>query len=70
MSNYVDPMTIQDVKAVLVWNEIKEANYPSINLNNINAVSISKGKINKFNVARIASKYPDVYNNMLNVLNT
>ena len=69
ISNYADPMRIQGVKAALVWNTIKEESYPSINLDDRNAVSIAKVKINKSNADRIASKYPDVYNNILNVLN-
>ena len=68
-SNYADPMRIQGVKAAMVWNAIKQDDYPSINLEDRNAVSIAKVKINKSNVDKIASKYPDVYEKMLKVLN-
>ena len=69
ISNYTDPMRIQGVKAAIVWNTIKTPDYPSINLDDRNAVSVAKVKINKSNVERIADKYPDVYENMLKVLN-
>lgn len=69
LSNYADPMRIQGVKAAIVWNNIKEESYPSINLNDRNAVSIAKVKINKSNADKIASKYPDVYTNIVATLN-
>ena len=69
LSNYADPMKIQGVKAAIVWNNIKEDSYPSINLDDRNAVSIAKVKINKSNADKIASKYPDIYNKILTTLN-
>ena len=69
LSNYADPMRIQGVKASIVWNNIKQDGYPSINLDDRNAVSIAKVIINKSNADRIASKYPDVYNKILATLN-
>ena len=62
-------MKIQGIKASIAWNSIKSDDYPVINLDDRNAVSIAKVIINKSNADKIADKYPDVYVNIINTLN-
>lgn len=69
INSYENPMRIQGIKASIVWNNIKPDDYPSINLEDRNAISIAKVKLNKSNADKIANKYPDVYNNIISTLN-
>lgn len=69
MNTYDDPMRIQGIKASIAWNYIKDDDLPGINLEERNAVSIAKVKINKGNVDKIADLYPTIYQNMLVALN-
>lgn len=69
ISNYPNPMRIQAIKASIAWNSIKSEDYPSINLDDRNVLSIAKVIINKANADRIANKYPDVYTNIMTTLN-
>ncbi len=70
ISSYENPMRMQGIKGAIAWNSIKPDDYPSINLDDRNAVSIAKVIINRSNVDKIANKYPDVYNNMMAIMST
>lgn len=67
-SSYNDPMRIQGVKASIVWNALKDASLPGINLDERNAVDIAKVKIDKNSINKIKDKYPEVYEKALELL--
>ena len=68
IDHYADPMRIQGIKASIAWNSMKTEDYPTIDLNIRNAVDIAKVTINKGNADHIAADYPEVYNNILALL--
>lgn len=68
-NSYDDPMRIQGIKASIAWNYIKSSDYPGINLEERNAISVAKVKINKNTIEKIKDIYPDIYENMNNVIN-
>jgi hypothetical protein len=66
---YKDPMRIQGVKASIAWNEMKPNGTKGIDLTERNAVDIAKVNINKTNADIIAGEFPEVYANIVNLLN-
>ena len=68
IDHYADPMRIQGIKASIAWNSMKTEDYPTIDLNIRNAIDIAKVTINKGNADHIAADYPEVYNNILALL--
>ena len=66
---YKDPMRIQGVKASIAWNEMKPNGTKGIDLTERNAVDIAKVNINKTNADIIAGDFPEVYANIVNLLN-
>ena len=71
-SNYENPFGIQGIKASYAWNCIKPVseNYPDINLDERNAIDIAKTDITPLSIESIKDKYPEVYNNILNLFNS
>lgn len=69
MSNYDNPMSIQGIKAIIVWNTIKEDSLTSINLDERNAVDIAKIDLNLTNVEKLKDKDIDLYNRCITLLN-
>jgi hypothetical protein len=67
-SSYDDPMRIQGIKASIAWNLIKTSDYPGIDLNERNAINIAKVNINIDNIDKIKDEYPEIYNNMKELL--
>ena len=65
---YKDPMRIQGVKASIAWNSIKPSGTKGIDLTERNAVDIAKVNINKTNADIIAGEYPEVYANIVELL--
>ena len=68
MSNYDDPMKIQGVKASYIWNIVKDPELEAIDLSARNTIDIVKVDINERNVSKIADKYPETYEKLLQVL--
>lgn len=69
MSSYPNPMTIQGIKASVVWNETRNEDLPIIDLEERNNIDIIKVNINFTNVEKIKDNYPDVYDKLYNLLN-
>lgn len=68
INTYEDPMRIQGIKASVAWNGIRTKDLPAINLDERNAVNIAKVVINKSNVDQIKDTYPEIYENMVELL--
>ena len=62
MNAYNDPGRISGITASLVWNSIKPDDYPLINLDERNNISIAEVNIDKDSIEVIKDKYPDIYN--------
>lgn len=60
-SSYENPMRIQGIKASIVWNSLKDEELDAINLDERNAVSIAKVKIDLNTIEKIKDDYPEVY---------
>ena len=54
-------MRIQGIKASIVWNSLKDEELDAINLDERNAVSIAKVKIDLNTIEKIKDDYPEVY---------
>ena len=61
LSSYKNPMSIQGIKASVVYNEVKDENEESINLEELNTVLIIKTSINKKNSDLIMNNFPEHY---------
>lgn len=61
LDNYSDPLSIQGIKAAMIWNEVKGDQYEAINLNERNTIDIVKVNITPANILCIQDKFPDVY---------
>lgn len=61
LSSYKNPMSIQGVKASVVYNEVKSDEEESINLEELNTVLIIKTNINKKNCDLIMNTFPEHY---------
>ena len=59
----------QGIKAIIVWNTIKEDSLTSINLDERNAVDIAKIDLNLTNVEKLKDKDIDLYNRCITLLN-
>ena len=68
INSYENPMRIQGIKASLAWNMIRPKELPAINLEERNAVNIAKIKINKANAELVKDTYPEIYENILKIL--
>jgi hypothetical protein len=67
-NSYDNPLRIQGIKASIAWNGIKPDNLPTINLEERNAIDIVKVNINKATIDKIADSNPEIYQNMIKVL--
>ena len=67
-SSYQDPMRIQGIKGATAWNALNDGSLPNINLDERNAVSIAKVKINANTVDKIKEINPVVYENAKKLL--
>lgn len=70
MGHYAMPMRIQGIKASVAYNEIKDSSEPTINLDELNTVTIIKTKINKKNIKSIVDEYPEQCTRMLKLIDT
>ena len=69
IQNYADPMRQNGVKAIWLYNLLRDDSMPAINPNERNQIYKVKLIINKTNVELIKDTYPDVYDKLINLLN-
>ena len=67
-SSYQDPMRIQGIKGATAWNALNDGSLPYINLEERNAISIAKVRINANTVDKLAEINPTVYENAKKLL--
>lgn len=65
LSSYDNPMSIQGIKASVVYNATKETTDEAIDLTARNSVDIIKCSITPKNVGNIAKEYPEVYTRLI-----
>lgn len=68
-NTYKDPLKNQGIKASLAWNAIKSSDLPGIDLDERNAIDIAKININSKNAESLKEKHPDIYDNVMRVIN-
>lgn len=68
-NTYKDPLKNQGIKASIAWNAIKTSDLPGIDLEERNAIDIAKININSKNVEDLKEKYPNVYENIMKIIN-
>lgn len=69
MSSYAKkPLEVNGVVACMIYNEIKDPDMPTINLDERNSIFKVKVDINKKNVSKIKDTYPEVYEKLLKLL--
>lgn len=66
---YENPMRIQGIKASIAWNYIKSDDYPSINLDERNAIDIVKININGKKLEAL-DKFPEIKENVQKLFNS
>ena len=69
LASYAAPMRIQGIKASLVWNKVR-GSAEAIDLDKRNSISIVKVNIDKDSIEQIRESNPDIYNILLELLNT
>lgn len=65
---YDTPMRIQGIKASIAWNKIKSKDLPGIDIKERNSIDIAKVIINRDRAESIRASYPEIYNNIINLL--
>lgn len=61
ISRYDDPLSIQGIKASLIWNEIRDKELPAIDLDSTNNIDIVKTNITPSTIESIKDDFPDEY---------
>ena len=61
ISNYENPMSIQGIKASIVWNALKEDIHEPLNLDERNSVDIAKVIIDKNTIEKVKDTDPELY---------
>ena len=61
ISSYVDPLTNQGIKTSLIWNYVKDSNYPAIDINERNSITVAKILLDKYSMNNLKEKFPDKY---------
>ena len=64
-----EPLSVNGIVAAMIYNKLKDDDYPAINLEERNKIIKIKIDINKVNVNLIRETYPEVYSKMINLLN-
>lgn len=67
LNNYDNPMSIQGVKAALIWNMVRGEDLEAIDLEARNTIDIVKVNIDEKNIEKIKDTYPDVYERFIEV---
>jgi hypothetical protein len=70
MNSYKAPMSTSGIKQSLIYNEMRDAGTPAINLDERNNILIIKTDITKKNIDKIKDLYPEKYDKLLKVLNS
>ena len=68
INHYDAPLSNQGIVSSIVWNHIKDDKYPSLDLNDRNAVDIMKVNINQSSIEKIKDKYNEQYNKLYRLL--
>ena len=66
-SAYEDPMSIQGIKASMVWNRLRDPEIEAIDLTARNTIDVVKVIMNPSNIGIIKDKYPEVYERMVDL---
>ena len=66
--SYERPMSIQGIKASIVYNTVRDGHMEIIDLNEINSIDVVKVLINRSNVEDIKDTHPEVYEKLLDLL--
>lgn len=67
-TSYDKPMSIQGIKASVVYNELRDPDLEAIDLTKRNSIDIAKINLNKKNVNKIANEFPETYERMVKLL--
>lgn len=70
LGSYKSPMSIQGIKASVVYNYTKDEMDDEINLKEQNSVEVVDLLLNMDNVEKIKDKYPDKYNKLIELMKT
>jgi len=68
INHYDAPLSNQGIVSSIIWNHIKDDNYPSLDLNDRNAVDIMKVNITLSSIEKIKDKYNEQYNKLYKLL--
>ena len=68
INHYDAPLSNQGIVSSIVWNHIKDDKYPSLDLNDRNAVDIMKVNITQSSIEKIKDKYNEQYNKLYRLL--
>lgn len=69
LNHYPNPMSIQGIKASVVWNEVKDPELPGIDLSTTNSIDIVKMSITPKNILKIKDSNPDIYERVMKLFN-
>lgn len=69
LSSYELPMRIQGIKASLIYNTLRDETMEAIDMEVRNSIDVIKIDINKRNVENIKESYPEVYYNVIELMN-
>ena len=61
MSNYVNPLSNQGIKASVVWNYVKDSSLPALDINERNSINVAKIILDKHSLNLLKNKFPDKY---------
>lgn len=68
INSYANPMSIQGIKASVVYNATREQDMEIIDLNEINSIDVIKVNINRSNIESIKDTHKEVYNKIIELL--
>ena len=69
ISRYDDPLSIQGIKASLIWNEIRDRDLPAIDLDSTNNIDIVKTNITPATIETIKDDFEEEYERLKKLLN-
>lgn len=70
ISAYPNPMSIQGIKASIVWNELRDNTDEALNMNERNSILLVKTNITPYNIEDIREMYPDKYDKLVKLFGT
>jgi hypothetical protein len=69
MHNYPKPMSIQGIKASIVYNALRDEGYEALDLSARNSIDIIKVSINRENIAHLSVDNPKKYEQIIKLMN-